>query len=159
VRAVLQRVDSASVTVGAEVVGRIGRGLLVLLGVEQGDGDAEARYLARKTAELRIFQDAGGKMNLSVREAGGSVLAVSQFTLLADCRKGRRPGFDRAAPPAEGERLYERYVAELRGLGLPVETGRFGAEMLVELCNHGPVTIILERPPAAAGDQPAADNS
>ena len=152
-RAVLQRVDGASVTVGAEVVGRVGRGLLVLLGVEKGDGDGEARYLARKTAELRIFPDAGGKMNLSVQEAGGSVLAVSQFTLLADCRKGRRPGFDRAAPPAEGERLYGLYVAELRGLGLPVETGRFGAEMLVELCNHGPVTIILERPPDSGVDR------
>ena len=99
----------------------------------------------RKTAELRIFRDAEGKMNLSVQEVGGAVLAVSQFTLLADCRKGRRPGFDRAAPPAEGQRLYELYVAELRKLALPVETGRFGAEMLVDLRNHGPVTILLER--------------
>ncbi len=144
-RAVLQRVDSASVTVGEEVVGRIGPGLLVLVGVEKGDTDEDARFLAKKTAELRIFQDADGKMNLSVQEVGGAVLAVSQFTLLADCRRGRRPGFDRAAPPAEGERLYELYVAELRKLNLPVETGRFGAEMLVDLRNHGPVTILLER--------------
>lgn len=146
-RVVLQRVDSASVTVDGAVVGKVGLGLLVLCGVEKGDTDEEARYLARKTAELRIFQDAEGKMNLSVQEVKGSVLAVSQFTLLADCRKGRRPGFDRAAPPAEGERLYELYVAELRKLGLPVETGRFGAEMLVDLRNHGPVTIILEKAP------------
>jgi D-tyrosyl-tRNA(Tyr) deacylase len=145
VKAVLQRVDSASVAVAGEVVGKIGQGLLVLLGVEKGDTEEEARFLARKTAELRIFQDAEGKMNLSVQEIRGAVLAVSQFTLLADCRKGRRPGFDRAAPPAEGQRLYELYVAELRKLALPVETGRFGAEMLVDLRNHGPVTILLER--------------
>jgi D-tyrosyl-tRNA(Tyr) deacylase len=145
VRAVLQRVDSASVTVDGQVVGRIGRGLLALLGVEKGDGDEEARFLARKTAELRVFQDEAGKMNLSVTDVGGAVLAVSQFTLLADCRQGRRPSFDRAAAPDEGERLYNLYVSELKALGLPVETGRFGAEMLVDLRNHGPVTMIVER--------------
>ena len=152
-RAVLQRVDQAAVTVGGEAVGKIGRGLLVLLGVEQGDGEEEVRWMARKTAELRIFRDAEGKMNLSVQEVGGAVLAVSQFTLLADCRKGRRPGFDRAAAPAEGERLYDLYCAELRKLGLAVETGRFGAEMLVDLRNHGPVTIILERQGPGTGAQ------
>jgi D-tyrosyl-tRNA(Tyr) deacylase len=145
VRAVFQRVDSASVTVEGQVVGRIGRGLLALVGVEKGDADGEAQFLARKTAEMRIFQDDAGKMNLSVAEVGGSVLAVSQFTLLADCRKGRRPSFDRAAGPEEGQRLYELYVSELRSLGLAVETGRFGAEMLVDLCNHGPVTVIVEK--------------
>jgi len=154
-RAVLQRVDSASVTVDGRVVGRIGRGLLVLLGVEKGDGEEAARFLARKTAELRVFQDDAGKMNLSVADVGGAVLAVSQFTLVADCRKGRRPSFDRAAAPEEGERLYSLYISELKALGLPVETGRFGAEMLVELCNHGPVTMILERPPDPQ-DEPAA---
>jgi D-tyrosyl-tRNA(Tyr) deacylase len=147
VRAVLQRVDSADVTVDGRCVGRIGRGLLVLVGVERGDGDEEVRWTARKTAELRIFEDSGGKMNLSVREAGGDVLVVSQFTLLADCRQGRRPAFDRAAPPAEGRRLYELFVTELRAAGLHVETGVFGAKMLVDLRNNGPVTIILERPP------------
>lgn len=151
-RTVLQRVDSASVTVDGQAVGRIGRGLLALVGVEKGDTDEEARFLARKTAELRIFQDDAGKMNLSVAEVGGAVLAVSQFTLLADCRRGRRPSFDRAAAPDEGERLYNLYVAELRSLGLPVETGRFGAEMLVELCNHGPVTVLLDRAPGAPPD-------
>ncbi len=149
-RAVLQRVDRASVTVAERVVGRIGPGLLVLVGIEKGDGEEAVRWTARKTAELRIFPDDAGRMNRSVQEAGGAVLAVSQFTLLADCRKGRRPGFDRAAPPEEGRRLYELYVAELRALGLSVETGEFGAEMLVELCNHGPVTIVLDRPPGEA---------
>jgi len=149
-RAVLQRVDGASVTVGERVVGRIGPGLLVLVGVERGDTEEEVRWTARKTAELRIFRDAEGKMNRSVQETGGAVLAVSQFTLLADCRKGRRPGFDRAAPPEEGRRLYERYVAELRALGLAVETGEFGAEMIVDIRNHGPVTIVLDRPPGEA---------
>ena len=144
-RAIVQRVTQASVTVDKQIVGAIGLGLLVLLGAGAGDTANEARWLAHKVANLRIFADQDGKMNLSVQDVGGSVLAVSQFTLLADCRKGRRPGFDRAAPPEEGQRLYELYVAELRKLGLAVETGRFGAEMLVDLRNHGPVTIILER--------------
>lgn len=148
-RAVLQRVDAAGVTVAGEVVGKIGKGLVILVGVEKGDTEETVRWTARKSAELRVFRDGAGKMNLSVGDVGGAVLAVSQFTLLADCRKGRRPGFDRAAPPEEGERLYELYVEELRKLGLPVETGVFGAEMIVDIRNHGPVTIILERAPGA----------
>jgi D-tyrosyl-tRNA(Tyr) deacylase len=146
-RAVLQRVDAAGVTVDGKVVGEIGTGLMVLVGVEKGDTEDAVRWIARKSAELRIFRDEAGKMNLSVRDVGGAVLAVSQFTLLADCRKGRRPGFDRAAPPEEGRRLYDLYCRELRALGLRVETGVFGAEMIVDIRNHGPVTIILERAP------------
>ncbi len=146
-RAVLQRVDAASVTVDGEVVGEIGPGLMILVGVEKGDTEDVVRWIAKKSAELRIFRDDGGKMNLSVADIGGAILAVSQFTLLADCRKGRRPGFDRAAPPEEGERLYELYCAELRAAGLPVATGVFGAEMIVDIRNHGPVTVVLERTP------------
>jgi D-aminoacyl-tRNA deacylase len=146
-RVVLQRVDAASVSVGGEVVSEIGPGLMVLVGVEKGDTETEARWTARKSAELRIFRDQAGKMNRSVEDVGGAVLAVSQFTLLADCRKGRRPGFDRAAPPEQGQRLYELYCSELRAMGLRVETGIFGAEMIVDIRNHGPVTIVLERPP------------
>jgi D-tyrosyl-tRNA(Tyr) deacylase len=143
-------VDAASVTVGGEVTGQIGRGLMVLVGVEKGDDEEVVRWVARKSAELRIFRDEAGKMNLSVRDVGGAVLAVSQFTLLADCRKGRRPGFDRAAPPEEGERLYDLYCEELRKLGFRVETGVFGAEMVVDIRNHGPVTIVLEKAPGSA---------
>ncbi len=143
-RAVLQRVNSASVTVGAECVGRIGPGLLVLLGVEEGDGGADASYLAQKCAGLRIFEDGAGKMNLSVAEAGGEVLVVSQFTLLGDCRQGRRPGFSRAAPPELAKSLYEEYVERLRELGLSVATGVFQAEMAVALVNDGPVTLLLD---------------
>ena len=146
-RAVLQRVDAASVTVGGEVVGCIDRGLMILVGVEKGDTDEIVRWVAKKSAELRIFRDGAGKMNLSVRDVGGAVLAVSQFTLLADCRKGRRPGFDRAAAPEEGGRLYELYCSQLRAAGLEVQTGIFGAEMIVDIRNHGPVTVILERAP------------
>lgn len=149
-RAVLQRVDQAKVTVDDRVIGEIGPGLVALAGIEKGDSEKTVRWVARKTAELRIFRDGDGKMNLSVQDIGGGVLAVSQFTLLADCRKGRRPGFDRAAPPEEGQRLYELYVEELRQLGLTVATGQFGAEMVVDIQNHGPVTIILERPPDPA---------
>ena len=143
-RAVLQRVSSASVTVGDEVIGRIGNGLVVLLGVEQGDTPEDARALAEKTAHLRIFEDSEGKMNLSVQDSGGAVLAISQFTLLADCRKGRRPGFTRAALPELAEPLYERYVAALEQFGLKVETGRFQADMAVALVNDGPVTMLLD---------------
>jgi D-tyrosyl-tRNA(Tyr) deacylase len=143
-RAVLQRVSEARVTVGNETVGAIGRGLLVLLGVEQGDGEQDAAQLAKKTAELRLFEDREGKMNLSVEETGGEVLVVSQFTLAADCRKGRRPGFSRAAAPETANALYEHYVALLRGRGLPVATGRFQAMMQVALVNDGPVTFLLD---------------
>lgn len=143
-RAVLQRVSSAAVVVDGAVVGEIGTGLLVLLGVETGDAEADARYLAEKTAGLRIFEDAAGKMNLAVADAGGAVLVVSQFTLAADCRQGRRPGFSRAAPPALAKDLYERFVALLRAAGLTVATGIFQATMQVRLVNEGPVTMLLD---------------
>ncbi|PLX87125.1 MAG: D-tyrosyl-tRNA(Tyr) deacylase [Desulfuromonas sp.] len=143
-RAVLQRVSSASVDVDSETIGRIDKGLLVLLGVELGDTPEDARGLAEKTAYLRIFEDKEGKMNLSVQDIGGAVLAISQFTLLADCHKGRRPGFSQAAPPELAEPLYLTYVKALRQLGLPVETGRFQAEMQVTLINDGPVTMLLD---------------
>jgi len=143
-RAVLQRVRSARVEVAGKVVGEIGAGLLVLLGVAQGDQTTQARALAKKTAELRIFEDAEGKMNLSVQEIGGAVLAVSQFTLLADCRKGRRPGFSAAAPPEVANSLYQDYVTALSASGLTVATGIFQAEMQVHLVNDGPVTLLLD---------------
>lgn len=143
-RAVLQRVRSARVEVAGEVVGEIGTGLLVLLGVAQKDQPAEARALAKKTAELRIFEDDQGKMNRSLQEIEGAVLAVSQFTLLADCRKGRRPGFSAAAPPELANHLYQEYVTALRACGLTVATGIFQAEMQVHLVNDGPVTLVLD---------------
>jgi D-aminoacyl-tRNA deacylase len=143
-RACLQRVRRAQVSVEEEVCGRIDRGLLVLLGVVQGDQDAQARQLAEKIVTLRVFDDAQGKMNLSVGEVGGSVLVVSQFTLAGDCRKGRRPSFDAAAPPEVAERLYEHFVQAVAERGIPVATGRFRAHMMVELVNDGPVTFILE---------------
>lgn len=143
-RAVIQRVSQASVSVDGAVVGRIGTGLLVLLGVARGDDEAAAEYLAEKTAGLRIFEDDTGKMNRSVAEAGGSVLVVSQFTLYGDVRKGKRPSFDRAAPPEPANRLYEHFVAQLRAAGIQCETGRFQAMMDVELVNDGPVTILLD---------------
>ncbi len=142
--AVLQRVSGASVTVDGTLVSSIGPGLLVLLGVARGDAPGDVAWLARKTAELRIFEDGDGKMNRSVVEAGGSVLVVSQFTLLADCRKGRRPAFTVAAPPDEAERLYQGFAAELAAAGISTATGRFGAMMDVSLVNDGPVTIILD---------------
>ncbi len=143
-RAVVQRVTQARVEVGNEVVGAIDRGLLVLLGVAQGDTSADARYLAEKTAGLRIFEDAAGKMNLALAEVGGAVLVVSQFTLLGDCRKGRRPGFTDAAPPELADSLYSEYVAALRTNGLTVATGVFRAEMQVHLVNDGPATLLLD---------------
>ncbi len=146
-RVVLQRVTSAQVSVDGETVGAIGPGLLALVGIEKGDTPGIVNWIAGKTASLRIFRDEKALMNLSVAEISGSVLAVSQFTLLADCRKGRRPGFDRAAGPEEACRLYELYVQELRALGLSTETGIFAADMSVELTNSGPVTIILEKSP------------
>jgi D-tyrosyl-tRNA(Tyr) deacylase len=126
------------------VTGRIERGLLVLVGVAKGDGDDDARILADKVAGLRVFEDAAGKMNLAVGEVGGGVLAVSQFTLLGDARKGNRPGFTDAAPPEEANRLYERFCALVAAKGLPVGKGVFRAEMQVELVNDGPVTILLD---------------
>jgi D-tyrosyl-tRNA(Tyr) deacylase len=143
-RAVLQRVRWARVQVGEETVGAIDAGLLVLLGVHTADGEREADLLAQKTAELRIFPDEAGKMNRSLLESGGAALVVSQFTLLADLRKGRRPAFTEAAPPEQAVPLLARYVAALRERGLTVAEGRFGAAMAVALLNDGPVTLVLD---------------
>jgi len=143
-RALLQRVSRASVTVAGEVVGEIGRGLLVLIGVGAGDTPAEAAWIARKIAGLRIFEDGDGKMNLGVHEVDGSVLVVSQFTLHGDCRKGRRPSFVKAMEPVGAEALVAEVVERLKAEGLPVETGRFRAHMEVELLNDGPVTLWLD---------------
>ncbi len=143
-RAVLQRVARASVTVDDEVVGKIAGGWLVLLGVGSGDGPAEAAFLAEKTANLRAFSDTAGKMNRSLLETKGSALVVSQFTLYGDCRKGRRPGFADAAPAGRACELYLAFVGGLRKLGIHVETGRFQAQMAVELLNDGPVTFLLD---------------
>ena len=143
-RAVIQRVKSASVAVDGRVTGEIGKGLLVLLGVGQGDGEKDLAYMAAKLPDLRIFEDASGKFNLSLREVGGQMLVVSQFTLYGDCRKGRRPSFTDAAEPAEARRLYEQLVLRLREQGTPVETGEFRARMEVHLINDGPVTILLD---------------
>ena len=143
-RAVVERVSRAEVRVDGVTVGGIGKGLLVLLGVGQDDGDADASYLADKTAGLRIFQDDEGKMNRSVKDIGGSVLVVSQFTLFGDCRKGRRPSFAAAARPGEADALYQHYVSLLRERGLTVETGVFQAMMKVDSVNDGPVTILLD---------------
>lgn len=144
-RAVVQRVSRARVTVEGEVVGQIGLGLLVLLGVGEGDDEGAAEYLAEKTVGLRVFEDDAGKMNRSVAEAGGAVLVVSQFTLYGDARKGRRPSFIDAARPELAIPLYEQFVERLRESGVPVQTGEFGAMMDVELVNDGPVTLWLER--------------
>lgn len=142
----LQRVKEASVTVGSVRISGIGAGLLLFVGVAEGDGRDAADWLAEKVAGLRIFNDAEGKMNLGVRDVGGGVLAVSQFTLLADTRKGKRPSFVRAAPPETAEPLFDYFCERLRAAGIsPVETGRFGAMMEVALVNDGPVTIVLER--------------
>ena len=143
-RVVVQRVSRASVKVGEEITGEIGAGLLVLLGVGQEDSERDADYLAEKIAGLRIFEDCGGKMNCSVLEAGGAVLAVSQFTLYGDVRRGKRPSFDAAARPERARKLYEYFVERVRGLGLRCETGVFQAMMDVELVNSGPVTILLD---------------
>ena len=143
-RIVLQRVARAQVTVGGKIVARIGRGLLLLVGITHEDTDEDARYLAEKCANLRIFEDENGKMNISGLEIGAEVLAVSQFTLYADARRGRRPSFVRAAPPEESRPLFNRFVEFVREMGLPVQTGQFGEHMLVELVNDGPVTIILD---------------
>ncbi len=143
-RAVVQRVSRAQVTVNGEIAGKITLGLLVLLGVGRDDGEGDATYLAQKIAGLRVFEDAQGKMNRSVREADGSVLAVSQFTLYGDVRRGKRPSFDAAAPPEKARQLYEFFVEQIRAAGLRCETGRFQEMMQVELVNQGPVTILLD---------------
>lgn len=143
-RALIQRVSEASVTVDEEIVGEIGPGLLVLVCAMQGDGEAQADKLAAKIAKCRIFQDDAGKMNRSVLDTDGGVLVVSQFTLAADTRSGNRPGFSTAAPPAEGERLYEYFADRMVALGPEVARGRFGADMKVRLLNDGPVTIWFE---------------
>lgn len=143
-RAVVQRVSRGRVTVAGEVVGEIGQGYVVLLGVAREDDAAAADYMADKIAGLRVFEDDEGKMNRSIQEAGGAILAVSQFTLYGDVRRGRRPGFDRAGRPEQAEPLYERFVERLRALGIRVETGRFQTHMEVELVNDGPVTILVD---------------
>ena len=145
-RVVVQRVTQASVTVAAEVIGRIEQGLLILLGVRVGDGPDQARWLAEKVAGLRIFPDADGKMNVNVQDIRGGILVVSQFTLHSNCEKGRRPSFLEAAPPEVAEPLYQQFVTNLRALGIPVQTGQFGADMRVELVNDGPVTLIVDSP-------------
>jgi D-aminoacyl-tRNA deacylase len=143
----LQRVRRAAVTVDAEVVGRIDRGLLVLVGVERGDGVVEAKRLAHRLVEYRVFPDDSGRMNRSVADVGGAVLLVPQFTLAADTRKGTRAGFSKAADPAQGKALFEQLVGEVEALGVPTARGRFGADMEVELINIGPVTFWLHVPP------------
>lgn len=143
-RAVIQRVLEAKVEVGGEVVGQIGRGLLVYLGVGRGDGEKDAEFMAEKLANLRIFADEQGKMNLSVQDIGGSILLVSNFTLHGDCRKGRRPGFDAAADPALAEQLYENVAKLIRNQAVPVETGAFGEYMQVTSKHDGPVTFLLD---------------
>ena len=143
-RAVVQRVDSASVTVAGSPVAKVDAGLLVFLGVGREDGEQDAEYLAEKIVNLRIFPDAEGKMNLSLVDIGGQMLIVSQFTLFGDCRKGRRPGFDAAAPPEGARKLYEYFIALTRRRGIEVKQGQFQAEMKVSLINDGPVTMLLD---------------
>ena len=144
-KAVIQRVRRAGVEVGGDIISRVGPGFLVLLGVTHGDTEKEAAALADKIVKLRVFEDEEGKMNRSLGDIGGEILVVSQFTLYADCRKGRRPSFIDAAPPEEGNRLYEYFCQRLSDMGFPPEKGIFGAKMLVSLENDGPVTIILEQ--------------
>ena len=143
-RAVIQRVKSAAVNVEGRVTGKIGQGLLVLLGVGKGDGEKDIAYMVSKLPDLRIFEDASGKFNLSLREIRGEMLMVSQFTLYGDCRKGRRPSFTDAEEPAEAKRLYEQLIIKIREQGVTVETGEFQAKMEVHLINDGPVTILLD---------------
>lgn len=143
-RAIIQRVTHASVTIDGAVKGAIGQGLMILLGVSEGDSEAEAVYLADKCTGLRIFTDENDKMNLSAADIGGSLLVISQFTLYGDCRKGKRPSFVRAARPEQAIPLYEKFLERCRESGLPVETGEFGADMQVELLNDGPVTIVMD---------------
>ncbi|MDH3360456.1 MAG: D-aminoacyl-tRNA deacylase [Desulfobulbaceae bacterium] len=145
-RAVIQLVREASVTVDNQIIGSIGKGLLVLLGVHQNDTAKDVTYLAGKIANLRIFNDNQGKMNLSVQETGGEILVVSQFTLLGDCRKGRRPSYSTAAPPAMADRLYQAFINELLHMDIKVATGKFQAMMEVRLLNDGPITLVLDSP-------------
>jgi D-tyrosyl-tRNA(Tyr) deacylase len=145
VKAVVQRVSSAGVSIAGETVAEIGKGFVILLGVKQGDTAEAARWLARKCAGLRVFEDEQALMNLGLADVSGAALVVSQFTLYGDCAKGRRPSFTEAAPPERAEALYEVFVSALRGEGVTVKTGRFQAKMLVEIANDGPVTLILER--------------
>jgi D-tyrosyl-tRNA(Tyr) deacylase len=144
-RAVIQRVSSARVRVDGEIVGEIGRGFAILLGVARTDTEEHATWLATKCAGLRVFEDENGLMNLGLEEVGGRALVISQFTLYGDCAKGRRPSFVEAAPPEVAEKLYRVFVDAMRGKGIHVETGRFGAKMLVEIANDGPVTLTIER--------------
>ena len=143
-RAVLQRVSHASVSVGSEVIGQIDRGLVVFLGVAAGDGPADIEYITSKVAEVRVFADDDGRMNRSVADAGGALLVISQFTLLGDVRKGRRPAFDAAERPAAAETAYHEVVRRLRQTGVRVETGRFRAHMVIDVANDGPVTILVD---------------
>jgi D-tyrosyl-tRNA(Tyr) deacylase len=143
-RAVIQRVTNARVVIDSKEYSKIGAGLLVLLGVEKDDTVEDSAMLARRIAELRIFEDEAGKMNRAIGETGGAILAVSQFTLLGDCRRGRRPSFDPAAPPDLAKPLYEQFVEQIRSLGIPTETGVFQAMMNIDLTNQGPVTFILD---------------
>ena len=143
-RAVIQRVTEAAVRIDGEVVGQIGQGFLVLIGVEEGDGEKDFQYIATKVPNLRIFEDENGKMNLSLLDVGGQLLAVSQFTLLGDARSSRRPSFIQAARPETANPMYERLVACWREMGIHVETGRFGADMKVSLINDGPVTMLMD---------------
>jgi len=143
-RAVIQRVKSAQVSVDGRISGKIGRGLLVLLGVGKGDGESDLSFLASKIPELRIFEDASGKFNLSLREIDGEMLVVSQFTLYSDCRRGRRPSFTEAEEPTVARHLYEQFISKLREQGFPVQTGEFQARMEVHLINDGPVTLLLD---------------
>jgi D-aminoacyl-tRNA deacylase len=145
-RAVVQRVTAARVEVAGQIVGSIERGLVAFVGIGKGDGEAEARYLVDKVIELRVFEDEQGKMNRALGEVAGGLLVVSQFTLYGDTSRGRRPGFDRAMPPAEAERLYDHFVTLARARHSPVATGRFGADMRVLVDNDGPVTLLLETP-------------
>ncbi|MGB1249767.1 MAG: D-aminoacyl-tRNA deacylase [Candidatus Promineifilaceae bacterium] len=144
-RVLLQRVTSSSVTVAGEIVGEIAKGFTLLVGITHSDTQAEANWLANKIAGIRLFEDDAGKMNLALADVGGSVLAISQFTLYGDARKGRRPSFINASRPEHAEPLFDYFVAKLRSLGLQVETGRFGASMAVDIQNDGPVTLMLER--------------
>ncbi|MBE6671622.1 MAG: D-tyrosyl-tRNA(Tyr) deacylase [Ruminococcaceae bacterium] len=143
-RIVIQRVSEASVTVDEKIVGQIGNGLLLLVGIAKGDVDSDCSIMAEKISKMRIFEDENGKMNFSVLDVNGSALAVSQFTLCADCRRGNRPDYMNAAPPAEANRLYELFVSEMKNRGITTEMGVFGADMKVRLLNDGPVTIILD---------------